>query len=212
VTETIAPYVIEGEVLTLTIEEWAEGLRQRVERVKRATWDLIDHLALGDHLFGDKVDQYLDETGFSHGYLRNLRTTGLNFPSSRRVNLPPLPPSFYQDVNPLTQDFQDTMLWIAYNENMTREQMRDLMREMKLTNARETLDVVLENDYLAARNGRLERDNQTLRDAITAREERLAAARHSNEETNGGEDDIFYGQVIDKNTVICPECGAIIEL
>jgi hypothetical protein len=69
-----------------------------------------------------------------------------------------------------------------------------------------TVDVLRDEvEELTARNHYLEQ-------AITAREERLAQARHSDEATEDGGEDWDYEQGADRNTVTCPKCGAIIEL
>lgn len=208
-TETPTRYTIVGEVVNITLEAWGAEFKRLADNLHAATWELIDHLALGDTLFADDILQYVEQTDFSPGYLRNLRTIGRQFPFTRRVNLPQLPPAHYQAVNSLEPEDQDEMLWLAYEKDLSRDELRAELRQRGLTNAREVGEVYLENEYLYQRNERLEQHNGDLQ-AEVDRLKREASAQASRDPL-APVDEAYERDAEDcQHEYVCRRCGELL--
>lgn len=195
---------------------WGNKFRSQSKRAARATWKFIDFLGDGYRAYGDAIYDQMDERYYALGYLRNLVTTGLNFPPSRRVNLPQLSPSHFQVVNSIKdRELQEAALRLAADKGLTRNELREECKRRGLIDARDktALELALDNHALAAENtiqarelSRANGRNHALEAELAAAIQAQAAARLADEPNAGAR--IAYERDVPGEWVTgrCPEC------
>lgn len=192
---------------------WGDEFRRRAERTTAAMWDFIDFMGDGYRAYGDEIYNHVDEQYYALGTLRNMVTTALNFPLSRRVNLPRLSPAHYQVVNSIKDaELQAAALRLAADRGLTRNELRAECKRLGLISDKDALELSLEVHALSAElhnaNGKL----ASLQAQIDAAPLPLVApypANYSNTAPDPHPADVAYAisQGDEWQTGRCPECG-----
>jgi hypothetical protein len=219
---------IYGDHVPRDIDEWYADLATDVWDAQKRMWKIAHKLAWGEATYEDEIYQYLDGLPFSAGYLANLKTLGGNFPPSRRRELerkgfPEFPLSYYQELCSLTPPEQERILHAVVEDGLKRDDIRKLKRQIGVHTPRSTWEIACENDALAnensglrSQNGKLTADLATARAHMAAIEAEAAvqceadpgtAAREAYERDRETEE-----AEAEARRVVCPECGAIIEV
>jgi hypothetical protein len=157
---------------------WGNKFRSQSKRAARAIWKFIDFLGDGYRTYGDAIYDQMDERYYAIGTLRNFVTTGLNFPLSRRVNLPQLSPSHFQVVNSIKdRELQEAALRLAADKGLTRNELREECKRRGLIDVRDktALELALDNHALAAENAIQARELAATNGNVKALEAQLAA-------------------------------------
>ena len=199
------------------VEAWAAALTQTARNLHADVWRLAELLDGGEAQFGEAIYQYTDSLGLDYGYLRNLKWVAGVFPLSRRVTLPALPLSYFQEVAPLPDDEADSWLKLANEEGWSRATLRAKLREARKVTAPDPGDVYLENHALkaeaAASNGRWHALEEQVAALEAAAAQRLAddpgaAMTYPRGEDHAGE--WLTGRCPECDTpMVCPKCGRI---
>lgn len=141
---------------------WGDEFRRRAEYIEKVTWDFIEFLGDGYRAYGDAIYDQVDKQHYALGTLRNMVTTALNFPASRRRELPQLSPAHYQVVNSIKdRELQAVMLRWAKENEATRDGLREECKRLGLLSSgdKTALELSLEVHALsaevAATNGRI---------------------------------------------------------
>lgn len=197
-----------------SLDAWAADLTATARNLHADVWRLAELLDGGEAQFGESIYQYTDSLGLDYAYMRNLKWVAGVFPVSRRVTLPALPLSYFQEVAPLPDDEADAWLVLANEQGWSRATLRGKLREARKVTAPDPGDVYLENHALkaevAATNGRY----HALEAQVAALE--AAAAERLQDEPNagmtyprGGGDEWLTGRCECGGELVCRRCGKV---
>lgn len=191
-----------------SLDAWAADLTATARNLHADVWRLAELLDGGEAQFGEAIYQYTDSLGLDYGYLRNLKWVAGVFPLSRRVTLPALPLSYFQEVAPLPDDEADGWLILANEKGWSRADLRAKLREARRRTDRDPNDVEIENHALSAElhnaNGR-----------IATLEAQLAQRVEASLNGNQHPADVAYA--ISEHSewltgrAVCPRCGALMR-
>jgi hypothetical protein len=271
-TETIAPYAVEGEVLTpmhsqiaLPVEWLQPNGLMLPDDISEQEWANVGFSLL----FVNEADQYLVGDWYNYGVrrwgpeqvagllehwrrkypylkisqwklktIRNYASVCKSFPLHSR-NWEHLGFWHYYKICGYESDERVAHLEHANTMQMSPSQFEAYLTDQDKRRKRRERD--RRSDEIAASNGHLKNENkglsatvnilhdeveeltarnqyleQSLREAIAAREERLAEARHGDGETEGGDwreaADEAWERDRGNPTVTCPHCGRTFEL
>lgn len=117
---------IEGEP---TFEQWQNfGLTLR-NRHRDYLWAFGDWLNAGEHLYGEKHSQVLEDTGYASEYISNVCWVCRTFEISRRRD--DLFFAHHQTVAGLPANIADILLARAEQEHLSNRELRDLVKSLK---------------------------------------------------------------------------------
>jgi len=202
---------------------WGNKFRSQSKRAARAIWKFIDFLADGYRAYGDAIYDQMDEKYYALGTLRNFVTTGLNFPLSRRVNLPQLSPSHFQAVNSIKDpEYQAIMLRWAADKGVGRDALREECKRLRLLppGDKTALELALDNHALMAENTIAARELAATKAEVAAANGRYHALEEQVAEMEAraadyappamtyprGEDHSEWAQ----SPAVCPACGGVL--
>ena len=109
-----------------TIVEWEIALSVACGIAKSSPWWIGDLLNIGEHTYGEKYSQALNDTGFDPGYLRNLSYVCGRVQLSLRSDK--LHFSHHVLVASREPDEQKKWIILAVNNKWTVKQMREAMQ------------------------------------------------------------------------------------
>ncbi len=134
---------------TPTFEDWTQCgsfLKQSNQAVH--FW-IGDWLNFGEHTYGEKYAQEIDETGYSYATLSQDKWVANRIASCRRLQSVPF--SHHVEVADLEPDDQEKFLTQASEENLPLAQFRKIVRHYKLSlylpeMTEEQIDQIMEKD------------------------------------------------------------------
>jgi hypothetical protein len=118
--------VVTGEI---SFDGWASIGPVLGEYSRAVAWAIGDWLNLGEARWGEMYGQALDTTGLSLGRLRNLKYLSGAVPYNNRVARLSL--SHHEAVAPYPIDQQNRLLLMAVEHGFTRDEMREVIKEIE---------------------------------------------------------------------------------
>lgn len=112
-----------------TFEEWEELGKFLKKTNKCVQFWIGDWLNYGEHTWGEKYSQALEELDYTHGGLKNIAYVSGRIDLSRRRDS--LPFSIYQEVASLDPEEQDLVLEKADTEGMNVRETRRFVHDLK---------------------------------------------------------------------------------
>jgi hypothetical protein len=206
-----------------TFDDWLNFTGKVKTLRKGFPFIMGDLLAGGEARWGEKYAQAVDETDYDYDTLAAEKYTCEKIPLlRRRKQITHF--SYYRELAPLPVDEQEKLMdLIEAGEVKTREQIREYKRQRRLGYVQDGWALAMERDALAnensglrSQNGKLTADLATARERMAAIEAEAAvqcatdpgtAAREAYERDRETEEDEDEAR-----RVVCPECGAIIEV
>ena len=113
-----------------TFEEWSSVGQTLQQLEKVMPWALGDWLMYGERRYGDTYTQAVEETGLSHGHLRNLMWVARKFPKDRRR--PQLTHYHHYVCAALSEAEQDMWLDEAVENQWSSKELRTRIRVERL--------------------------------------------------------------------------------
>jgi adenine-specific DNA-methyltransferase len=128
-----------------TFEQWQE-CGQFIQKASGAVqlW-LGDWLNYGEHKWGEKYAQAIEDTGLEYGSLRNAAYVAKQIDLSRRRDN--LPFSHHQEVASLEPDKQTEVLDWAEEENATVREVRQKVRDVKRDSQLKSLNGINQKEF-----------------------------------------------------------------
>ena len=138
-----------------------------------STWAIVDLLNYGEVQYGETYEQVLEDTGYSYGYLANLRALGKQIPRDRRKPMP-VSVSHHMAVMGLPSDEQDAWLQYCLDCRPNRDTFNSIVYAAKKAGITDPKQVVIVSPKIvkeiainlvrAKKNGKNELFDQSIRD------------------------------------------------